>query len=176
MVSRSTRVRTTSPPLLTALAVVPGRAVVRLTGDADVSTAPVIADVLADASATGMPLGIVDLAAVRFWDVSGLHELAACTASLAADGRQCRLVGANAATRRLIALADFTGVLQLDGPMPVPARRVDPAPYAGTQARQRARRRRFWSVRWRRQTGASEGRSHVDPHPLIQAVAARRWR
>src|SRR5689334_4712562 len=101
-------VGTTAPPLLTALVPAPGRVVVRLTGDADVSTSPQVAEALTDAAALGVPLIVVDVAGLRFWDVSGLHVLAAFTAALAPSGRQCRLVGANSSTRRLVALADFT--------------------------------------------------------------------
>jgi anti-anti-sigma factor len=60
---------------------------------------------------------IVDVAGVRFWDCSGLHALADLTAELAPAGRQVRLVGAGAQTRRLIAMADFSAVLELDGPV-----------------------------------------------------------
>ena len=74
----------------------------------------------------------VDVAGATFWDCSGLHVLAEVTADLAGAGRQCRIVGANRATRRLIALADFAPLLVLDGPLSDPgvARAAEERPVA----------------------------------------------
>jgi anti-anti-sigma factor len=167
------------PPLLTALVPAPERAVVRLTGDADVSTSPLVAEALTDAAALGVPLIVVDLAAVRFWDVSGLHVLAAFTAALASSGRQCRLVGADATTRRLVALADFTHSLQLDGPMvsaDVTTEQPTPpsAPEPGAAADTGSRRRRFWCGLRRRGEGAQ--RRAATEQDLSRTVGSRRWR
>ena len=105
-------------PLLTvALVPAPERIVVRLTGETDLSTAPILCDGLTRAAAHGTRTLIVDVAGVRFWDCSGLHALADLTAGLRSTGRQCRIVGAGRATRRLIAMADFTTALDLDGPV-----------------------------------------------------------
>ena len=59
-------------------------------------------------------------------DCSGLHALADFTAELGRGGRHCRIVGASAATRRLVVLADFATTLALDGPLYLPA--VAPEP------------------------------------------------
>ena len=161
------------PPLLTALVPAPERVVVRLTGDADVSTSPLVAEALTDAAALGLPLIVVDVAGVRFWDVSGLHVLAAFTAALAPSGRQCRLVGANASTRRLVALADFTKSLQLDGPVAaVAVAGEQPAPaHEETPTADTAQpHRRFWL---RRRAGEAERRQEQD---LSRTVGSRRWR
>jgi anti-anti-sigma factor len=93
----------------------PDQVVVRLTGETDLSTAPLLADALAQAGRLRTPQIVVDLAAVRFWDVSGLHALVAFTVALAAADRTCRIVGAPAATRRLIELADLAPELNLGG-------------------------------------------------------------
>ena len=107
-------------PLLTvALVPAPDRIVVRLIGEADLSTAPLLSDELARAAARGTRSVIVDVSAVRFWDCSGLHALADLTSELVDDGRQVRLVGAGRQTRRLIAMADFSAALELDGPVPL---------------------------------------------------------
>lgn len=102
-----------APPLLTAL--VPGtdRVVVRLLGEADIASSPRIAEALSAAAAHGAPLVVVDVAGVRFWDVSGLHALATFTREMATSGRQVQVVGATARTRRLVGLADFTHALRL---------------------------------------------------------------
>jgi anti-anti-sigma factor len=119
-------------PLLTvALVPAPDRIVVRLTGETDLSTAPLLGDELARAAALGAHTVIVDVSGVRFWDCSGLHALADLTAELGRAGRQVRIVGAGRATRRLIAMADFTAALELDGPVQLAERpRRQPSPRA----------------------------------------------
>ena len=105
-------------PLLTvALVPAPDRIVVRLTGETDLSTAPLLTGELTRAAASGTRTVIVDVSSVRFWDCSGLHALADLTAELRTAGRECRIVGAGPATRRLVGLADFTAALELDGPV-----------------------------------------------------------
>ncbi|MFP5369718.1 MAG: STAS domain-containing protein [Actinomycetes bacterium] len=105
-------------PTLTAVLVpAPDRIVVRFTGETDLSTAPAFAAELARAAAHGTRWVLVDVSRLRFWDCSGLHSLAYVTAELAQAGRQVRIIGAGAATRRLIAMADFSEALELDGPV-----------------------------------------------------------
>jgi anti-anti-sigma factor len=105
-------------PLLTvALVPAPDRIVVRLTGETDLSTAALLGDELSRAAAVGTPTVIVDVSGVRFWDCSGLRALAEITEDLGRAGRACRIVGAGAATRRLIGMAHFTAALDLAGPV-----------------------------------------------------------
>jgi anti-anti-sigma factor len=106
------------PPLTVALVPRPDQVVVRLTGDADLSTAPQMADALTQGAGHGTRQVVVDVAGAHFWDCSGLHALASFTGELAAAGRSCRIVGALSATRRLIGLADLADDLVLDGPVP----------------------------------------------------------
>lgn len=115
-------------PLNVALVPGPDQVVVRLTGDADLSTAPVVTEALHHAAAHGTPQVVVDLGAAHFWDCSGLHALAAFTAELAAAGRSCRIVGALAETRRLIGVAYLTDQLVLDGAVSVSPQRRPGAP------------------------------------------------
>jgi anti-anti-sigma factor len=119
-------------PLLTvALVPAPDRVVVRLTGETDLSTAPLLSGELARAAALGTRSVIVDVSSVRFWDCSGLHALADLTADLVRAGREVRIVGAGATTRRLIAMADFSAALELDGPVRLahrPRRKPGPPP------------------------------------------------
>jgi anti-anti-sigma factor len=119
------------------VALVPGpdQVVVRFTGEADLSTRPVIAEALGRAALLGTRQVVVDVATTKFWDVSGLHALAVFTAELSAAGRSCRIVGALADTRRLIALADVADHLVLDGAVPVLPRRPASRPRLGTPAR-----------------------------------------
>ena len=105
------------PPLTVAVVPSPDQVVVRLTGESDLSTVALLTDALRRAEDHGTRVVVVDVAPVRFWDCSGLHALADLTARLRSGDRQCRLVGATAATRRLIAMAHFSGALELDGPV-----------------------------------------------------------
>ena len=119
------------PPLTAVLVPAPDRVVVRFTGETDLSTAPSFSAELARAAARGTRSVIVDVSCLRFWDCSGLHALAELTADLAQGGRHVRIVGAPAATRRLIAMADFTAALELDGPVQLAERpRRQPSPQA----------------------------------------------
>jgi anti-anti-sigma factor len=106
------------PLLNVTLVPAPDQVVVRITGDADLSTAALIAEALGRAAGLGTRQVVIDVAGVRFWDCSGLHALSEFTAELEAAGRSCRLVGAPAATRRLIGAAILTDNLVLDGPLP----------------------------------------------------------
>jgi len=105
------------PQLSVALVPAPDQVVVRLTGDADLSGVPLVSDSLTRAAALGTRQVVVDVAGARFWDCTVLHALAVATRDLAGDGRACRIVGAPAATRRLIRLADMSDELELDGPV-----------------------------------------------------------
>jgi anti-anti-sigma factor len=116
------------PLLNVALVPAPDFVVVRLTGESDLSTAAQLKDALSQAAGLATDSVVVDVAAVRFWDCSGLHALADFTADLARAGRQCRIVGTTAATRRLVVLAGFAPDLTLDGPVHHPAVRPVPAP------------------------------------------------
>jgi anti-anti-sigma factor len=115
------------PLLNVALVPAPDQVVVRLTGDADLSTVPLLTDALAQAAGLGTHHLVVDVAAARFWDSSALRALATVSAELKIAGRSCRIVGAGAATRRLVRAADLGDCLDLDGlvveratPEPVP--------------------------------------------------------
>src|SRR3954470_3680296 len=105
------------PLLNVALVPAPDQVVVRLTGDADLSTVPLLSDALSQAAGLGTRDLVVDVAAARFWDSSALRALATVSAELCGAGRGCRIVGAGPTTRRLIRAADLTEVLELDGPI-----------------------------------------------------------
>src|SRR4051794_5849638 len=105
------------PLLNVALVPAPDQVVVRLTGDADLSTVPLLDDALAQAAGLGTRGLVVDVAAARFWDSSALRALATVSAELHRAGRGCRIVGAGVATRRLIRAADLIDSLELDGPI-----------------------------------------------------------
>jgi anti-anti-sigma factor len=127
------------PQLTVALVPAPDQVVVRLTGDADLSTAPVMTDALTRAAGLRTRQVVVDLAGARFWDSSGLTALAEFTSDLVEDGRACRIVGALPGTRRLIGMANLAGALHLDGPL-TDRPRTTPLPSDGRRTRLPARR------------------------------------
>ena len=89
------------------------RVVVRLTGEADLSTAAELASALGRAAALGSGDVVIDVTGVRFCDCSGLRALAAFATRY---GRGCRLTGASQRLRRLLELAGFTDLV--DGTAP----------------------------------------------------------
>lgn len=106
------------PQLNVTLVPAPDQVVVRVTGDADLHTRPLLADALHQAGGLGTRQVVVDVAGARFWDCSGLHVLAAFTTDLGGAGRSCRIVGAPARTRGLISAAGLGDRLNLDGALP----------------------------------------------------------
>ncbi|MGY1618274.1 STAS domain-containing protein [Geodermatophilus sp. SYSU D00691] len=130
------------PLLNVALVPAPDQVVVRLTGDADLSTVPLLTDALTQAAGLGTTHLVVDVASARFWDSSALRTLASISGELRTAGRSCRIVGAGAATRRLVRAADLGDSLDLDGlvveratPDPVAAGAGTPRRPAGLRAR-----------------------------------------
>ena len=111
------------PHLNVALVPAPGQVVVRLTGDADYSTVPLLTDALTQAAGITPGDLVVDVAAARFWDSAALRVLATMSARLNDAGRGCRIVGAGRATRRLNRVADLGDRLELAGPVDRPAPR-----------------------------------------------------
>jgi anti-sigma B factor antagonist len=98
-------------PLLTvAVAPAADRVVVRLAGEADLSTRPLLDQGLHDAATAGDPVE-VDLGEVRFFDSSCLGALGSFSARQSASGRSVRLVGVPPRTRRLIDLAGLADLL-----------------------------------------------------------------
>jgi anti-anti-sigma factor len=171
----------TVPQLNVALVPAPDQVVVRLTGEADLSTTSLLTDALTQAAGLGTESVVVDVAAARFWDCSSLHALATFTADLARAGRRCRIVGATAATRRLVVLADFATILVLDGPVHLPG--VAPAAAATprppltrpdrTTAAVAAVERRRSPV----PAHPAPGRRRAEPAVATRGViATRRWR
>ncbi|SNS34546.1 anti-anti-sigma factor [Geodermatophilus pulveris] len=145
------------PFLRTAVVPAPGRVVVRLTGDVDSSTAPQLTRALQESAVGTCGAVVVDVAGARFRDSSGLQVLALFTDALVPVGRRCPIVGAPAATRRLVRSSGLGGRLELDGPLDAdapPPRPGAPAGHAALPHRQRpARQGEDRPVRRRVRTG-----------------------
>ncbi|MGK5113875.1 MULTISPECIES: STAS domain-containing protein [unclassified Geodermatophilus] len=105
------------PHLRVALVPAPDLVVVRVVGDADVSTVGRLTSALEEAAGLGTGRVVVDVAGTRFRDCSALYALTRFTDALSPAGRSCRVVGAPAATRRLVRAAGLADRLELDGPL-----------------------------------------------------------
>ena len=99
-------------PLL-EIEVVPDGAgvVVRLTGEADLSTGAELSARLRAAAGHGGGAVLVDVAGLRYCDCSAVRTLAGFAGELRSDGRSCRLVGASGRVRRMLELAGFPDLL-----------------------------------------------------------------
>jgi anti-anti-sigma factor len=95
---------------LLEVVVVPGveGAVVRLSGEADLSTYEQLLAGLRAAAALDSAVVLVEAAPLRFCDCSALRALASFAAELRAAGRSCRLVSASRRMWRLLELAELS--------------------------------------------------------------------
>jgi anti-anti-sigma factor len=168
--------------LSVAVVPAPDQVVVRLTGDAARPTLPRLAAGLTRAAEHGTASVVVDVAGTRFPDGAALRALVVFSDTLSAAGRRCRLVGAPAATRRLVAESGLAGVLELDGPLtgadpvrprPRPRPDVEPRPDGEPPA----------AVAWRPPPARRETRPAAHPvrdpddAPYLRVpVALDRWR
>lgn len=106
-----------SQPLLSVeLGRANGKVIVRLDGELDVSTAPKLHEVLADAvsqEASG-PV-ILDLSALSFVDSTGLSVLVSTNNRLKDSGRILILQSAQPIVRRLLEVTGLTEVFPMEG-------------------------------------------------------------
>lgn len=87
-----------------------GVAVVRVTGEIDLSTGDTLAHALSDACASGFDT-VLDLSDVTFMDAIGLRHIEHAQQVLAARGHWLRIVHPRAAVRRLFVAARCTDLL-----------------------------------------------------------------
>ncbi|MGR6967946.1 STAS domain-containing protein [Geodermatophilus sp. URMC 61] len=158
------------PHLQIALVRAPDQVVVRLTGDVDLPAVGRLTQALQEAAVAGRGAVVVDVAGAHFRDCSGLRALAVFSDALVPAGRSCRVVGAPAATRRLVRSAGLGDRLELDGPVdevgPPPAVPL-PTPRTPSSARRVALP---YQVRPARRAEERPLRRRVRPGTL------RRWR
>jgi anti-sigma B factor antagonist len=93
-----------------AVAPEPGRMVLRLRGEVDVSSLDVLVDALAEAHATDHRTVVVDLEEVTFIDLRGMTALY----TAGNDGLSVSLRNPSRLTRRVLELADMGHVLPID--------------------------------------------------------------
>lgn len=87
----------------------PGRAELRLSGEATLQTVGELLDRLIEAEASAPAVLVIDLRDVRFMDSTALRELVTARNRLRRDGRRLVLVMAAGPVERLLALAWLQG-------------------------------------------------------------------
>jgi anti-anti-sigma factor len=88
------------------------RTVVRLVGEADVTTRT-LGEILAAEAARKPPLLLVDVTELTFIDSAALHEIVRAHRKLRADGCQLALVGPNGVVARIIQLSALDQVIPI---------------------------------------------------------------
>ena len=86
------------------------RTVVRLVGDADVTT-PALAEILAAETAKKPHLVLVDISGLTFIDSAALHEIVQAHRKLRADGSLLALAGPTRAVARILQLSALDQVI-----------------------------------------------------------------
>ncbi|MEV0145413.1 MULTISPECIES: STAS domain-containing protein [unclassified Nonomuraea] len=82
-------------------------AVVRLTGELDLSTQHLLADALAEPLSAERPRIVVDTARLSFCDSSGLWQLINCQRQAEARGGGLRLIGVHGIMARLLVITQL---------------------------------------------------------------------
>ena len=128
------------------------RTVVRLAGEADVTT-PALAQVLGAEAAKKPRLLLIDVSELAFLDSSALHEIVRVHRELRADGCLLALIGPTPAVTRILQLSGLDQVIpvhasaqEADTQLPSMGP-VDPPAPRGPQRRTARRRRRGWCRR-----------------------------
>jgi anti-sigma B factor antagonist len=86
------------------------RTVVRLVGEADVTT-PALAEILAAETAKKPRLLLVDISGLTFIDSAALHEIVQAHRKLRADGCELALIGPTQAVARILQLSALDQVI-----------------------------------------------------------------
>jgi anti-sigma B factor antagonist len=86
------------------------RTVVRLVGEADVTT-PALAEILAAETAKKPRLLLVDISGLTFIDSAALHEIVQAHRKLRADGCELALIGPTRAVARILQLSALDQVI-----------------------------------------------------------------
>jgi anti-sigma B factor antagonist len=85
----------------------------RLTGELDVASAPLLERRLAEACTEPRTLVVVDLAALTYCDSSGVRALVCASRRCADDGGEFRVIGARGAVRRVFEITNTSGILNV---------------------------------------------------------------
>jgi anti-sigma B factor antagonist len=94
--------------------------VVRITGEVDIQTAPLLEERLQRVLDEGFSSLVVDLGEVSFLDSTGLSALIACLKRCEAGGGTVHLVSAQPNVRRVFEVTGLTAVFHMEEPGPDP--------------------------------------------------------
>ena len=103
------------PPFGTRVEVQDRVAVMVLSGDLDLSTAPILREELAQVEASGVRAIMLDLREVTFIDSTGLHEFLQARSRAQDNGHRLLMSGASPAARRLFELTGTRFLLDEQG-------------------------------------------------------------
>lgn len=95
-----------------------GMAVVTLSGEADLGSAPLMQDLLSQGLASGVSSVVVDMAEVTFCDARGLGLLVAASNELRQSGGRLSVRAAPAPLRRLLAITGLSSLLAVEPVVP----------------------------------------------------------
>lgn len=84
--------------------------IVRARGEFDIASADALANALAEAAHSGLPV-VVDLTEVSFMDAACLGRIARARDQLTRAGVELRVIGAHGVVRRVFELTNLTPVL-----------------------------------------------------------------
>jgi anti-sigma B factor antagonist len=88
-----------------------GVAIMALSGELDMSTAPILREELAQVEHSGPPAIVIDLRDVTFIDSSGLKEFLEAKSRAQSNGHRLLMSGANPQARRLFELTGTQSLL-----------------------------------------------------------------
>ena len=103
------------PPFGTSVEVHDRLAVMALSGDLDMSTAPILREDLAQVEASGVLAIMLDLREVTFIDSTGLHEFLEASSRAKDNGHRLLMSGASPAAQRLFELTGTQFLLDEQG-------------------------------------------------------------
>jgi len=103
------------PPFGTRVEERDGIAVMALSGELDMASAPILREDLAEVEASGVPAIMLDLREVTFIDSTGLHEFLQARSRAQDNGHRLLMTGASPAAQRLFELTGTRFLLDEHG-------------------------------------------------------------
>lgn len=89
------------------------RVVVRLTGELDLASAPILERALTDADVTGAPLVVLDLDGLEFVDSTGLRAILMAHSDSSDKGREFAITPGSPQVQRLLSITSVTDHLRV---------------------------------------------------------------
>lgn len=90
-----------------------GRLVIRLDGELDMASAPLLQEALEQATPTATAALVLDLQQLRFMDSTGLRVILAAQERLRENGQELALTAGSSQVQRLLAVSGVAGRLRV---------------------------------------------------------------